>query len=372
MNDKDKKHLDTVEILRALGNPIRKAIVTSLASSHESLKFSDLMQASGLDPSFDTGHFGYHLSELMKRGILAKKNRKYQLSEYGMKLSKILATVRRESSSLLEQENGSEVEMKEGDEFWEKHWLPSIAGGWARAESTVESLCEIFSENGITTGKVLDLCCGTGRLSIWLANKGFRVVGLDSSSLYLEEATKRAHEHGIESEVKFILGDVREVDETVGPESPFDCVLSFWNSIGVWGDKTDEMIFAKVRKMIRKGGILVIGECDHLGQLMLNFDRRRVLEYENATIIEEADMDYINNMFTASFKYYTKEGDGLKYFDTMDYQTRIYSVCELSSLLDRAGWKVTKAYENIETLQPFTERAIFKGNRSMNIVAKAV
>ncbi len=66
MNHKNMKNLDTVEILKVLGNPVRKAIVTSLASRHESLKFSDLMQASGLDPSFDTGHFGCHLSELMK------------------------------------------------------------------------------------------------------------------------------------------------------------------------------------------------------------------------------------------------------------------------------------------------------------------
>ena len=49
----------------------------------------------------------------------------------------------------------------------------------------------------------------------------------------------------------------------------------------------------------------------------------------------------------------------------------MYTVCEPSSLLERAGWKVIRAYENIETLEPFTHKAIFKGNRSMNIVAKA-
>ena len=53
--------------------------------------------------------------------------------------------------------------------------------------------------------------------------------------------------------------------------------------------------------------------------------------------------------FISKFRYYTKEGDHLQYVDSSDYQTRIYSVSELSSLLERAGWKVIRAYENIQT-----------------------
>jgi hypothetical protein len=164
---------------------------------------------------------------------------------------------------------------------------------------------------------------------------------------------------------------MRNVDEVVGLESPFDCVLNFRNSHGFWGDKADETIFTKVRKMTKKGGVLIIGECDHLGQLMLNFDKTRIYESQNAMMISEASMDYISNMFTAIFKYYTKEGNVLKYCDSFNYQARIYTVSELSSLLQRAGWELTKAYENIEALQPFTHRAIFKGPTSMTVVARA-
>ena len=256
-------------------------------------------------------------------------------------------------------------------EIWQEFWLPSMAE-WSRAESSAESICKIFSEHGIASGKVLDLCCGTGRLSIWLAKNGFKAVGLDISQIYLEEARRRANEFGVESKVKFVLGDMKNVDKVVGLESPFDCVLSFLNSLGFWGEKADEMIFAKVRRMTEKGGILIVGECDHIGQLMLNFDKTRVYEHEDAVMISEASMDYISNMFTAVFKYYAKEGDVLKYRDSFNYQARIYSVSELSSLLERAGWKVTAAYESIEDLQPFTDRAIFKGTASMNIVARAI
>jgi ubiquinone/menaquinone biosynthesis C-methylase UbiE len=269
-------------------------------------------------------------------------------------------------------DDGAERVDKMNEQFWERQFLPSMIAGWSRAEATVESIRKILGENGIVTGKVLDLCCGIGRLSVWLAKKGFNVVGLDISQLYLEEAWKRADEFGVGTKVKFLLGDMRKVDEIVGSERPFDCTLNFWNAMGYWGDDEDEMIFTKVRRMTKDGGVLIVGECDHIGQLMYAFDEKRVFDDENAIIIEDAAMDFISSMFKATFRYYTKEGECLKYSDSFDYQARVYSVSELASLLKRAGWKITGVYENIETLQPFTNRAIFKGNRSMSIVAKAV
>jgi ubiquinone/menaquinone biosynthesis C-methylase UbiE len=271
--------------------------------------------------------------------------------------------------------DGSE-KMKEayGSEVWQKFWFNAELerAEWSEAKSSIEGICKILAEHGITRGKVLDICCGAGRLSTWMGKKGFTTVGLDISSLYLEEAKKRACEEGVESKVKYLLGDMRNVDEVVELESPFNCVLNFRNSLGFWGDKADEMIFMKARRVSEKDGVLIIGECDHLGQLMLNFDKTRIYESENGMMISEASMDYFSNMFTAVFKYYTKESKVLKYRDSFKYQARIYSVSELSLLLQRAGWKVTEAYEDIKDLQPFTHKAIFKGSTSMTVVAEAI
>jgi len=95
--------IDTVEILQTLGNSIRKSVVHALASKHTVLKFSELMEESGLDPNFDTGQFWYHLSELIKRGIITRDEDRYRLSQFGFKLSKILDILERECSFLLEK-----------------------------------------------------------------------------------------------------------------------------------------------------------------------------------------------------------------------------------------------------------------------------
>jgi DNA-binding HxlR family transcriptional regulator len=97
------QQLDTVEILQTIGNSVRKSVLTALASRHTALKFSELMEASGLDPNFDTGQFWYHLSELMSKGIIIKNEDRYGLSQFGYKLAKILDTVERECSFLLKE-----------------------------------------------------------------------------------------------------------------------------------------------------------------------------------------------------------------------------------------------------------------------------
>jgi len=87
--------------LQTLGNDTRKSVVTSLATAQHPLRYSDLMEASGLNPNYDTGQFHYHLGELMKRNIIMKADNAYRLTKFGFKLSKLLGTIERERSFLL-------------------------------------------------------------------------------------------------------------------------------------------------------------------------------------------------------------------------------------------------------------------------------
>src|SRR5829696_579176 len=54
-------------------------------------------------------------------------------------------------------------------------------------------------------GQVLELGCGTGRVSIPLANAGVDIVGVDRSAPMLERARKRTKSNG----VRFVRADIR-------------------------------------------------------------------------------------------------------------------------------------------------------------------
>ena len=58
-------------------------------------------------------------------------------------------------------------------------------------------------------GPVLELGCGTGRVSIPMAKAGSVVVGLDRSASMLARARKRARRSALAGSLRFVRGDVR-------------------------------------------------------------------------------------------------------------------------------------------------------------------
>ncbi|MBP1162627.1 MULTISPECIES: class I SAM-dependent methyltransferase [Rhodococcus] len=63
-------------------------------------------------------------------------------------------------------------------------------------------------------GKALDAGCGTGSHAIELARRGWQVTGIDAVPLAVTRARARAEEAGVE--VTFVLGDVTELEKSVG------------------------------------------------------------------------------------------------------------------------------------------------------------
>jgi ubiquinone/menaquinone biosynthesis C-methylase UbiE len=87
---------------------------------------------------------------------------------------------------------------------------PSIRARW------VAMLEELLP----ATGRVLDIGCGTGSLSLLAAGQGHDVVGLDSSSEMLRHARDKALAAGLE--VEFLLGDAAVPPMSLGH---FDCLI---------------------------------------------------------------------------------------------------------------------------------------------------
>ncbi len=62
-----------------------------------------------------------------------------------------------------------------------------------------------FVEGGrVAPGRALEIGCGTGTNSIWLAQRGFDVLGMDLAALAVDEARAKAAGHG---RVRFEVGD---------------------------------------------------------------------------------------------------------------------------------------------------------------------
>jgi SAM-dependent methyltransferase len=86
---------------------------------------------------------------------------------------------------------------------------------WDTGQPSSE-LQRVVEEVPMRPCRALELGCGTGANTVWLAQQGFAVTALDLSSLALESARRRTGEAGVR--VDFLVADVlNPPGELVGP-----------------------------------------------------------------------------------------------------------------------------------------------------------
>jgi len=92
---------------------------------------------------------------------------------------------------------------------------------WTRTESPLE-LIELIEGGRIQPCKVIDIGCGEGVHSVYLAKKGFDVTGIDLSENAIKHAKQNAKDAGVD--VKFIVMDILDLDKL---DKKFDFVLEW-------------------------------------------------------------------------------------------------------------------------------------------------
>jgi SAM-dependent methyltransferase len=107
---------------------------------------------------------------------------------------------------------------------WQKLMYDQIyrrgATRWDKGEVDIPAEVQrlIESVHTSTSSRALDLGCGTGTMAIYLAQRGWQVVGVDFSSVAIQAA--RAKAAGVPG-VTFVEGDVSRL-AAIGVHGPFD------------------------------------------------------------------------------------------------------------------------------------------------------
>ena len=73
-----------------------------------------------------------------------------------------------------------------------------------------------------TSGEALDLACGFGAASVWLAERGLSVSGVDVSAVAIEQAQDLAVRHGVTDRCRFSVADL---DDGLPPGPPAVLIL---------------------------------------------------------------------------------------------------------------------------------------------------
>ncbi|MBO8164656.1 MAG: class I SAM-dependent methyltransferase [Brevibacillus sp.] len=104
-------------------------------------------------------------------------------------------------------------------------------------------------------GEVLDLACGTGRISIPLAAAGIPVTGIDLSEEMLNRARQKAEQAGVADRIRFLQGDMRDfvLDQTF----PL-IMIPFRSFLHLLHIREQMKALACIRRHLAPGGRLVM------------------------------------------------------------------------------------------------------------------
>ena len=215
------------------------------------------------------------------------------------------------------------------DRDWAKPYL-------ADAEKGFDScLIPLISEGG----RVLDLCCGSGRLAGWLVAKGFRVTGLDGSDEMLQLARERV------PGAIFLSADARDfrVDE------PFDAVISTFDSVNHLATIDEvRVVFGNVAAALVPGGYFFF-DVNTVEGFEEAGDESYLSIQDNKVCFVRSLYDSAANVGVSHVVIFRREGELYRRVETK-IREYFHPIRELSDALEEAGFETPRTLDAWEDL----------------------
>lgn len=223
-------------------------------------------------------------------------------------------------------------------------------------EKWYEYIEEIFQKYS-RPKNILEMACGTGNISYFLAKAGYDVTAFDLSEEMLSIAYNKLMEF---ENIKLFQQDMRDfsIDEK------YDSIIATCDSINYITKSSDLLsTFKNVYDHLEEGGLFIFDINSH-------YKLKNIIG--NNTFIEDRDdvfyiwQNYYNDEKSICEFYLTffksKDGDNFTRIDEV-HMERAYRVEEIVDLLKKAG------FENIEYFDAFTFNPINKKSERINFIA---
>lgn len=227
-------------------------------------------------------------------------------------------------------------EWYEDDEFWESFapffFTPD------RVESSGAQAAAVIKLLGVAPGaRVLDLCCGIGRHSIALAQRGLTVTGVDRTRAFLDRAKAGADKEGVH--VEWVQEDMRAFKRPKTFDGAMNCVTSF----GYFADPAQDLLVARnLHDSLKPKARLVI---EMMGKEILarDFHERTWERLPDGTLVLQerklsSGWDWLESRWTFI---------GPKRRKELTFSCRPYSGAELKSVLKQAGFRNVELFGNL-------------------------
>ena len=200
-------------------------------------------------------------------------------------------------------------------------------------------LLAAFSRHGGAAHTVLDLCCGSGSLSLELADRGCEVIGVDGSADMLAVAREKTAAEG--RDILFLCQDVRALD-LYGTVDGAVCMLDSLSHILHTEDLRE--IFRRLGLFIAPDGLLIFDVNTPYKHAHVLGDNAFVYEREEFVCAWRNRYLPATHEVEMALDFFLEEEDGTytRYTDVV--RERAYSLQTWKNLLTEAGFDLLGVY----------------------------
>ena len=213
-----------------------------------------------------------------------------------------------------------------------------------------EYVKELFAEEGITDGILLDLGCGTGSVTELLAKAGFDMIGIDNSEEMLEIAMEKREDSGLD--ILYLLQDMREF-ELYGTVKG---VVSICDSMNYILEDEDLMdVFRLVHNYLDNEGIFIFDMNTMYKYEEILADNTFAEDREESSFIWENYYDEEDEINQYDLALFVKEEDGRyrKYEET--HLQRAYRQEDVEEMIRESGLELLHVYDAFSKEAPTEE-----------------
>lgn len=202
---------------------------------------------------------------------------------------------------------------------------------------------EIIKNHHIQIEKVLDLGCGTGEITIRLAEKGYDISGVDLSADMLSQAATKSIEEQID--ITWVHQDIRQLAGFTN----LDLCISYCDVVNYITEKEDiKIAFQKVYESLREDGLFIFDV--HSFQYVQNELTEQTFAEVNdeLTYIWECESgDEAGEMYHY-ITFFQRDGMLYDRFDEVHHQ-KTYPVKMYETLLEQTGFREIKVYQDFDS-----------------------
>lgn len=219
---------------------------------------------------------------------------------------------------------------------------------------TAEYVSDILNENGINKGILLDLACGTGTMSLIMAQKGYDVIGVDNSPEMLGEAREKAFEAG--EDILFLCQDMCSIDLY----GTVDCTVCLLDSLNHLESKEELLeTFKRVSLFTVPGGLFVFDVNTEYKHKYVLGDNTFVYDNDDVYCVWQNEYDDESKTVEIFLDFFQEE-NGLYRRSSEYFSERAFSDSDIKNLLSEAGFTDIKAYGELRKTAPSdTEERVF-------------